>query len=168
MVRKMTGILPTVSTEVTKRKAPPVRQGKNDQAWVSKTNLPFHFDLYAMTIFCSGVKTLFPPVPPLGAAETAALVAAAAAAEAIMEAVLNEVRAVPAATSVVGKPKLVGRMRDAAVSLAMLAVLTAVMIPGADMFSLLLSYDAWPQKTIRWCMCLQVEVTKRRVRKYVR
>jgi hypothetical protein len=121
-----------------------------------------------MTIFCSGVKTLFPPDPPLGAAETAAVVAAAAAAEAIMEAVLNEVRAVPAATSVVGKPKLVGRMRDAAVSVAMLAVLTAVMIPGADMFSLLLSYDAWPPKTTRWCMCLQVEVTKRRVRKYVR
>ena len=96
--------------------------------------MPFHFDLYAMTIFCSGVKTLFPPDPPLGAAETAAVVAAAAAAEAIMEAVLNEVRAVPAATSVVGRPKLVGRMSDAAVSVAMLAVLTAVMIPGAGMF----------------------------------
>jgi hypothetical protein len=121
-----------------------------------------------MTIFCSGVKTLLPPVPPLGAAETAALVAAAAAAEVIIEAVLNEVRAVPAVTSVVGKPKLVGRMRDAAVSVAMLAVLTAVMIPGADMFSLLLSYDAWPQKTTRWCMCLQVEVTRRRVRENVR
>lgn len=113
-----------------------------------------------MTIFCSGVNTLFPPDPPLGAAETAAVAAAAAAAEAIMEAVLNEVRAVPAATSVVGNPKLVDRMRDAAVSVAMLAVLTAVMIPSADMFSLLLSYDAWPQKTTRWCMCLQVEVTK--------
>jgi hypothetical protein len=87
-----------------------------------------------MTIFCSGVNTLFPPDPPLGAAETVAMVAAAAAAEAIMEAVLNEVRAVPAATSVVGKPKLVGRMSDAAVSVTMLAVLTAVIIPGADMF----------------------------------
>jgi hypothetical protein len=87
-----------------------------------------------MTIFYSGINTLFPPDPPLGAAETVAMVAAAAAAEAIMEAVLNEVRAVPAATSVVGKPKLVGRMSDAAVSVAMLAVLTAVIIPGADMF----------------------------------
>jgi hypothetical protein len=121
-----------------------------------------------MTIFCSGVNTLFPPDPPLGAAETAAVVAAAAAAEAIMEAVLNEVRALPAATSVVGNPKLVGRMSDAAVSLAMLAVLTAVRIPGADMFSLVLSYDAWLQNTTRWCMCLQVEVTERRVGEDVR
>jgi hypothetical protein len=127
-----------------------VRKGKTIK--LEGQNLPFHFDLYAMTIFCSGVNTLFPPDPPLGAAETAAVVAAAT--EAIMEAVLNEVRAVPAATSVVGKPKLVGRMRDAAVSVTILAVLTAVMIPGADMFSLLLSYDAWPQRPLGGvCVC---------------
>lgn len=125
-----------------------------------------------MTIFCSGVKTLFPPDPPLGAAETAAVVAAvvaaAAAAEAIIEAVLNEVRAVPAATSVVGRPKLVGRMRDAAVSVAMLAVLTAVMIPGADMFVVVVELRCVATENHSVvCVCLQVEVTKRRVREYV-
>jgi ABC-type branched-subunit amino acid transport system permease subunit len=78
-----------------------------------------------MMIFCSGVNTLF---PPLGAAAVVA-----AATEAIREAVLaalNDVTAVPTATRVVGKP--VGRIRDDAVSVAMLAVLTAVRMPGAD------------------------------------